>query len=129
MTASTPHKTWPNAASCNTLVFECLAERTIALAQLRRSADPTQGYDPLLADRMRAVLPACVAQGVTIVTNMGAANPMAAGQAVLAVARELGLKHLRVAVVEGDDVLAWMRAHDVPLLESTDTVRSLDATA
>lgn len=110
----------------NTLVFECLAERTIALAQLRRSADPNHGYDPLLADRMRAVLPACVAQGVTIVTNMGAANPMAAGHAVLAVARELGLKHLRVAVVEGDDVLAWMRANDAPLLESTDTVRCLD---
>lgn len=110
----------------HTLVFECLAERTIALAQLRRSTDPAQGYDPLLAERMRAVLPACVAQGVTVVTNMGAANPMAAGHAVLAVARELGLKHLRVAVVEGDDVLAWMRTHDAPLLESPDTVRSLD---
>ena len=37
----------------NALVFECLAERTIALAQLRRAADPTQGYDPLLRERMR----------------------------------------------------------------------------
>lgn len=48
----------------NALVFECLAERTIALAQLRRSADPTAGFDPLLAERMRAVLPACVALGL-----------------------------------------------------------------
>lgn len=108
------------------LVFECLAERTIALAQLQRSLDPEQGYDPLLKDRMRAVLPACVAQGVTIVTNMGAANPMAAGRAVLAVARELGLPRLRVAVVTGDDVLPWMQNHDAPLLDSQDTVRSLD---
>ena len=61
------------------LVFECLAERTIALAQLRRSHDPSQGYDPLLAERMRAVLPACVRQGVTIISNMGAAHPEAAG--------------------------------------------------
>ena len=107
------------------LVFECLAERTIALAQLRRSRDPAQGYDTLLCERMRAVLPACVKQGVTIITNMGAAHPLAAGQAVLQVARELGLARLRVAVVTGDDVLPWMLANDAPLLESDETVRSL----
>jgi hypothetical protein len=108
------------------LVFECLAERTIALAQLRRAADPQAGYDPLLKARMRAVLPACVRNGVTVITNMGAANPVAAGQAVLAVARELGLPRLRVAVVTGDDVLPWVRANDVPLIDSADTARSLD---
>jgi hypothetical protein len=108
------------------LVFECLAERTIALAQLRRSVDAQAGFDPLLKDRMRAVLPACARQGVTIISNMGAANPLAAGEAVLEVARELGLSRLRVAVVTGDDVLPWMLAHDVPLMDSGQTVRSLD---
>ncbi len=108
------------------LVFECLAERTIALAQLRRSVDAQAGFDPLLKDRMRAVLPACARQGVTIISNMGAANPLAAGEAVLEVARELGLSRLRVAVVTGDDVLPWMLAHDVPLMDSDQTVRSLD---
>jgi hypothetical protein len=100
------------------LVFECLAERTIALAQLRRSRDPEHGYDPLLQERMRAVLPACVRQGTTIISNMGAAHPQAAGAAVLAVARELKLPQLRVAVVTGDDVLDWVRAHKVPLMDS-----------
>ncbi len=108
------------------LVFECLAERTIALAQLRRSVDPDAGFDLLLQARMRAVLSACVQQGVTIITNMGAANPLAAGEAVLEVARELGLARLRVAVITGDDVLPWMLAHDVPLMDSSRTVRSLD---
>jgi hypothetical protein len=108
------------------LVFECLAERTIALAQLRRAADPEHGYDPLLEERMRAVLPACVRQGVTLITNMGAANPMACGRAVLQVGRELGLRRLRVAVVTGDDVLSWMLANDPPLMESDSGVRSLD---
>jgi hypothetical protein len=87
------------------LVFECLAERTIALAQLRRAEDPAAGYDPLLADRMRAVLPACAANGVTVITNMGAANPLAAAAVVRGVARELGLAGLPVAAVTGDDVL------------------------
>jgi hypothetical protein len=108
------------------LVFECLAERTIALAQLRRAADPSHGYDPLLRARMRAVLPACQAQGITVLTNMGAANPAAAGRAVLEVARELGLPRLRVAVVEGDDVLDWVRAHpQTALLDADQTVGDL----
>ncbi len=49
---------------------------------------------------------------------------MAAGRAVLAVARELGLRGLKVAVVEGDDVLAWMQSHDVPLLETHGQTRA-----
>ncbi len=108
------------------LVFECLAERTIALAQLRRAADPSQGYDPLLRERMRAVLPACHAQQITVITNMGAANPMAAGLAVRDVARELALPTLRVAVIEGDDVLAWLRANPhTPLMDSNLTAGDL----
>jgi hypothetical protein len=106
------------------LVFECLAERTIALAQLRRAKDPGHGYDPLLQARMRAVLPACVRQGVRVISNMGAANPEAAGQAVLAVAQELGLPRVRVAVVTGDDVLGWVRAHDVALMECPGAARA-----
>lgn len=108
------------------LVFECLAERTIALAQLRRIRDPGAGFDPLLEERMRSVLPACVMQGTTVITNMGAANPQGAGEAVIRVARALGLPRLRVAVVTGDDILPWMQANDVPLMDSDQTVRSLD---
>src|ERR1700712_3397757 len=74
------------------LVFECLAERTIALAQQARMKDPDAGYDPLLDARMLAVLPACVRNGIRIVTNMGAANPAAAAAKVRDIARSLGLK-------------------------------------
>ena len=92
------------------LVFECLAERTIALAQQARARDPEAGYDPLLVRRMEAVLPACVAQGVTIITNMGAANPAGAASAVKRVARSLGFDDLIVATVTGDDVLDLVKA-------------------
>jgi len=114
-----PAQALAERGALDALVFECLAERTIALAQLRRCREPHHGYDSLLEARMRAVLPACVRQGVTVISNMGAAHPEAAGAAVLAVARELGLTRLRVAVVTGDDVLAWVQAHDVALLDST----------
>lgn len=92
------------------LVFECLAERTIALAQQARARDPDQGYDPLLEARLRAVLPGCAALGVRIVTNMGAANPLAAAAKAAAIAQELGLSGLKIAAVTGDDVLALTRA-------------------
>ena len=61
------------------LVFECLAERTIALAQLERSRNLALGFDPVLRDRMQAVLLPCVRNGVKIIPNMGAANPLGAG--------------------------------------------------
>jgi hypothetical protein len=97
------------------LVFECLAERTIALAQQVRMKDPNAGYDPLLAARMLAVLPICVNNKVKIVTNMGAANPVAAAEATREIARKLGLKGLKVAAVTGDDVFAYLHDHDVAL--------------
>lgn len=107
------------------LVFECLAERTIALAQLQRSQDARFGFDALLAARMRAVLPSCVAQGTKIISNMGAANPLAAGHEVLRVARKLGIEKLKVAVLLGDDVLVQIHGQDLTLLESSDTLASL----
>ena len=107
------------------LVFECLAERTIALAQLQRSQDTRLGFDALLAARMLAVLPTCLAQGVKIISNMGAANPLAAGHEVVRVARELGIKKLKVAVVLGDDVLQRIRQESLMLMESDKTLASL----
>jgi hypothetical protein len=97
------------------LVFECLAERTIALAQQVRMKDPHAGYDPLLAARMRAVLPICAKNKVKIVTNMGAANPAAAAEATRGISRTLGLEGLKVAAVTGDDVFAYVRDNDVAL--------------
>jgi hypothetical protein len=92
------------------LVFECLAERTIALAQQARQRDPSRGYDPLLEARMRAVLPDCAARGVKIVTNMGAANPRGAAAKIREIAVALGLGHLKIAAITGDDVLAQLHA-------------------
>ncbi len=87
------------------LVFECLAERTIAIAQQARRKDPALGYDPLLDARMHAVLPIAAAKRVRIVSNMGAANPRAAARRTAQIAQSLGIAGLKVAAVEGDDVL------------------------
>lgn len=87
------------------LVFECLAERTIALAQQARLKNPSGGYDPMLERRMREVLPITARNGTRIVTNMGAANPKSAAQLVQKIAKELGLHQLKIAAMTGDDIL------------------------
>jgi hypothetical protein len=106
------------------LVFECLGERTVALAQQARLANPQAGFDPLLDERMRTVLPVCRKKGIRIVTNMGAANPLGAAQRTREIATALGLHGLKVAAVLGDDVLDACREGDYPLLEIAGTVGS-----
>ncbi|MBB3051413.1 hypothetical protein FHS23_002436 [Prauserella isguenensis] len=115
------------------LVFECLGERTVAAGHARRLADPAAGFDPLLAARLRAVLPHCHSAGTTVVTNSGAANPEAAGECARHEAGELGLGS-RIAVVTGDDVLELVRTLDpvvwetgTPLSEVGDELLSANA--
>lgn len=98
------------------LVFECLAERTIALAQLARHRGRSAGFDPLLQERMEAVLPHCARNRTRIISNMGAADPRAAAAETAAIARRLGLAGLRIAWIGGDDVLQSLPADLAPTL-------------
>jgi Acyclic terpene utilisation family protein AtuA len=107
------------------LVFECLGERTVALAQQARMKDPDGGYDPLLEERMRAVLPVCASKGIKIVTNMGAANPQAAARKTAEIARSLGLSSPKIAAVVGDDVLDACKDGDLPIMEFDGTIKQL----
>ncbi|MBR1268012.1 DUF1446 domain-containing protein [Bradyrhizobium sp. AUGA SZCCT0222] len=107
------------------LVFECLGERTVALAQQARMKNPEGGYDPLLEERMRAVLPVCGAKGIKIVTNMGAANPEAAARRTAEIAKSLGLSSLKIAAIVGDDVLDACKDGDLPIMEFDGTIKQL----
>ena len=105
--------------------FECLAERTIALAQQEKMRNPAAGYDPLLEQRMTAVLEICKSKGIKIITNMGAANPRTAATKTAEIARRLGIGRLRIAAVAGDDVLDLCKQRNLPLLEIGGRVNDL----
>src|ERR1700712_2008895 len=107
------------------LVFECLGERTVALAQQARMKNPEAGFDPLLEERIRAVLPVCVAKGIKIVTNMGAANPVAAARRTAEISKSLGLSSLKIAAVVGDDVLEACRDGDLKIMEFEGSIKQL----
>jgi len=86
------------------LIFEMLAERTLALAQLDRRKNSDGGYAPLLESMARPVLRRCLEHGIPIVSNFGAANPRAAARRIRQIAQEQGVSQARIAIVEGDDL-------------------------
>lgn len=93
-----------DAGKPSVLFYETLAERTLAIAQRERRADPEKGYTPDLAGFVGPVLRRCVESGVPIIGNFGAANPMGAARRLHALAKEQGISGLRIAVVDGDDL-------------------------
>ncbi len=88
------------------LIFETLAERTLALAQVERRSNRGPGYSPALERFVSPVLRDCVAAGIRIVSNFGAANPRAAAERIAGLAQELGCPSIRVAIVDGDELTA-----------------------
>lgn len=98
------------------IIFECVGERTLAFGHRDRKANPARGYNAQLEARMRRILPLCHRHGTRLVTNMGVANPKAAAEVTVGIARALGLTGLKVAYVEGDEVTDIL-GPDTPLWE------------
>ena len=92
------------------IIFECLAERTISIAQMRRQTDPTKGYNDLFEYRFERILDALARQQAAgkkitrVITNMGAANPRSAACVCQEMARSKGIRGLKIAAVTGDDI-------------------------
>ena len=101
------------------IIFECLAERTIALAQQEKYHDPEKGYNFLLDYRMEKVIPLLKEHPVKVITNMGAANPLAAAKRMKEIASENNLPDLKIIAVTGDDILPFLDDYrDLTLMES-----------
>jgi hypothetical protein len=100
------------------LIYETLAERTLALCQIERRRDPARGYNPALERFVEPVLARCLASGIKIVGNFGAANPRAAGEHIAALARAAGFPQARIAVVEGDDLTGKLSPQELAARET-----------
>ena len=92
-------------AKVDYLMFDYLAELTMSLLVRARAKDPDQGYaTDFVTVAMKSVLKDLAKQGIRVVANAGGVNPQACGAALRQLCAELGVD-LKVAVVEGDDVL------------------------
>ena len=86
------------------IIFECLAERTIAIGQQDKLKNPEKGYNHLLEMRMRKILKLAKEKKIKVITNMGSANPLSAARVTRKISEELGIKGLKIAAVTGDDI-------------------------
>lgn len=92
------------------LVFDYLAETTMAILAAARARKPELGYATDFVDiAMKSVLAEVKRQGIRVVSNAGGINPQGCAAALQALADSQGIA-LRIAVVEGDDVSAQMPA-------------------
>lgn len=88
------------------LMLDYLAEVTMSIMQKQRARDPQAGYARDFVPLVERILPACVARGIRVVANAGGVNPRGCAEAVIGVARRLGLGgRVRIGVVAGDDVM------------------------
>jgi hypothetical protein len=104
--------------------FDCLAERTLALAHARRLLDPGTGQDRRVA-RVVKLLNRYLETGNRVIGNFGAANPAAAARDVIDTLRENDLAGVRVGVVHGDDVKDQVLRQDLALPELGTTARAM----
>ena len=97
-----------NSGKIDYLVFDYLAETTMAILAAARNKRPEMGYATDFVDiAMKAVLPEVMRQGIKVVANAGGINPQGCADALQALAETMGLKP-RIAVVLGDDISAQM---------------------
>lgn len=85
------------------LAGDALAELTLAILQKARQKDPAKGYVEDMFFQL--LLAPCYQKGIKILTNAGGINPLGAGRMVYELARRMGLKGLKIAVITGDDIL------------------------
>lgn len=91
--------------SLNVIVYDYLAEITMAILARMRAKDPSAGYaTDFVTGAMAPNLKEIARQGVKIIANAGGVNPKACADAVRALIEEQGL-NLTVAYVEGDDLM------------------------
>jgi len=105
------------------LMFEVLAERTLAIAQQFRIKNPEEGYSPFLDSYITPILDDCLENNIKIISNIGAANPLGAAKRILEIAKKQNTRPPKIGVVVGDDLLEYMSSEEIL---SSPTVEGLD---
>jgi hypothetical protein len=91
--------------SIDYLVMDYLAEVTMSIMQKQKMRDPSQGYARDILYVLEHTIEDIAEQGIKVVTNAGGVNPKACKDAILELARSKGISDLKVAVIDGDDIL------------------------
>ena len=91
--------------SLDYIVYDYLAEITMSIMARARAKNPDAGFaGDFVFSALKGNLKEIASQKVRLVSNAGGVNPRACADAVRTLAGDMGLE-MRVAVVEGDDLL------------------------
>src|SRR5262249_27372762 len=105
------------------LMLDYLAEVTMSIMQKQKARDPNAGYAKDFVPLMRRILPTCVEREIKVTANAGGVNVRGCADAVIQVARELGLAGKgRIRIVTGDDIMSRIDE----LLERGIELRNMD---
>ncbi len=106
-------------ASVDYLMMDYLAEVSLSLLARARLKAPDAGYPPDFVNYLKEALPEIARRRVKVVSNAGGVNPRGCRAALEAACAEAGIS-LRIAIVEGDDVLPILeRLRAADLREAT----------
>lgn len=86
------------------LVMDYLAEVTMSILQKQKNKNPDLGYAKDIPELMKRILPIITNKNIKVITNGGGVNPIACAKAVMSVAKDLGVKNLKIGIVLGDDI-------------------------
>lgn len=112
------------------LVMDYLAEVTMSIMQKQRMRNENFGYARDFVDVIRDTLQEIKHNGVKVISNAGGVNPKACKDAILKVAKEAGVSGLKIAVVDGDDILPNLdelieKGHSLNNMESGAPIKSV----
>ena len=88
------------------VILDYLAEVTLSIMRRQMDRDPRAGFATDFVTVIRDILPLLAERGAKVVTNAGGLNPLACGEALVALIKAAGLEgRIRVAIVDGDDLM------------------------
>lgn len=112
------------------IMMDYLAEVTMSILQKQKLKDPRFGYARDIPALMERMLPIIKEKGIKVITNGGGVNPIGCRDAIFEVAKKLGIKDLKIGVVQGDNILDDIdnlvgKGVELKNMESGDSVKTV----
>jgi len=112
------------------LVMDYLAEVTMSIMQKQKLRNPEYGYARDFVDVVSEVLPDIAENGIKVISNAGGVNPEACKEKILEAIQEQGYEDIKVAVVDGDNILDDLDTliadgHELKNMESGEPITSV----
>ncbi len=103
------------------ITMDFLAEVTMSILQKQFARDPSMGYARDFVTQVAPLLVTLKKRGIKVITNAGGVNPKSCAQALLEEGLERGLS-LKIAVVDGDDVLSQIEDLSLDNMETGESL-------